>query len=324
MRSSILNILYTLLFITTSSASYSQSVIMARHLEKIAYDSDQQHLIVYGGAEFNQGKVSFPSNVSTWNGDKWNITEVDGPGTRAGHSLIYHEHEKALYLVSGIKNDSQGEHVILDVWRWKENKWTVILNDAPMKTSDGAYDHVNKSLLVFGDVHNKTKAWDGGDPQRFELWELKDNRWKKLSADGPQPEGPYEVAFDRERRALIIPVWDNGRSFVWEWRDNKWMKIQAKGDFPEARNRFALAYDDVTKTTYMFGGRNDSTEYFSDFWKWDGTQWKRIELENSPAGRAGATMESGFGGLILYGGVTEKGPCNEIWSWKNNTWKKHQ
>lgn len=324
MQRSIMFIVCTFLLTDSFVISHAQSLTLPRHLEKIAYDTDQKLLVMYGGAEFNQRKVSLPSNVSLWNGDVWKMIDVDGPGTRVGHSLIYHEQEKALYLLSGIKNDSQGEHVILDVWRWKENKWTKMLNDAPMKTSDGVYDSDNKRLLVFGDVHNKTKAWDGGDPQRFELWELKDNVWKKLSVNGPQVEGQYELAYDKERHVAIIPVWDNGKSFVWEWRDEKWTKVEATGNFPEPRNRYALAYDDVTKTTYMFGGRNDQTEFFSDFWKWDGIQWKKVDAENYPAGRAGATMEAGFGGIVLYGGVTQQGPCNEIWIWKHGVWKKHQ
>jgi hypothetical protein len=304
------------------NSSLAQTAIPARHLEKITYDTKNNDLLVFGGAEYNSGKVTFPSNVSIWNGSTWKIIEAQGPGTRAGHSLIYHEGEKVTYVLSGLRNEAGKEHVMLDVWKWDGSNWTQAANDAPMKTSDGVYDSHDKRLLMFGDVHDKTKAWDGGDPQKFELWEFKGGKWKLLSSDGPQPEGNYEVAYDKQRRALVIPVWESGKSFIWEWKNEKWNKIEAKGGFPEARNRFALAYDGATNAVYMFGGRSDQTEFFSDFWKWDGSHWEKL-LDTDVPGRAAATMEAGFGGLILYGGVTAKGPCNEIWIWKNNKWNKH-
>jgi hypothetical protein len=305
-----------------TAISYAQYSIAPRHLEKIVCDLHKKELIVFGGAEFLEGKVSFPSSVSIWDGRIWTVVDPEGPGTRVGNSLIYDEDDQSIYLISGIRNDADGEHTMLDVWRLKDNRWTKVAGDAPVKTSDGAYDVFNKRLLIFGDVHDKTKAWNGGDPQKFELWEFKNYAWRKLSVDGPQIDGAVEVAFDKQRGVLVIPSWEPGKSFVWEWKDGTWNKLEATGA-PEARNRFALAYDHVTNATYLFGGRNSHTEYFSDFWKWDGSQWEELVIADSPTGRAGATMEAGFGGLVLYGGVGEKGPVNEIWIWKNGVWKKH-
>ena len=309
--------------ILAATASHGQTTIPPRHLEKIVYDDERKCLIVFGGAEFRDKKLSFPSNVSMWYNSKWTIIDAQGPGTRSGHSFIYHEDEKVSYVVSGMRNDNDGEHVILDVWKWEGDKWTEVATDAPMKTSDGAYDSHNKRLLVLGDVYNKTKPWDGGDPQKFELWEFRNTGWKKLSSEAPQADGPYEVAYDKHRRALVIPVWESGKSVVWEWVDERWNKIQVAGDYPEKRNRFALAYDEGTKATYMFGGRNDKIEFFADFWKWNGSQWEQIIPADLPPGRAGATMEADDSGLILYGGVIEKGPCNEIWIYQGGRWKKH-
>jgi hypothetical protein len=213
--------------------------------------------------------------------------------------------------------------VRLDSWKWDGASWSKFGTDAPMKTSNGAYDHSNKRLLLLGDVFDKTAIKDGDGIQKIELWEVKDGKWRILSGDGPQPDGQYEVAYNKQNRSLVIPTWESGKSFVWEWANEKWTKKSVEGKSPEARNRFALAYDDATKAVYMFGGRSDSNPFFSDFWKWDGTRWEDITAANMPAARAAATMEAGFGGLVLYGGILKEGPCNEIWIWANGQWVKH-
>lgn len=296
----------------------AQTTIPPRHLEKIAYDPKNKKLLVFGGAEFNDGNVTFPANVQTWNGKTWAPINAGGPGNRVGHSWIYHDKERVTYLVSGISNNN-GEHVMRDSWKWNGTVWSKVGSDIPMKTSDGAYDNQNNRLLLLGDVFNKDSVWAGG-PQKIELWEFRNGKWKQLSADGPQPDGPYEVAYNKQTHALVVPTWEHGKSVVWEWHNDKWNKIIIEGESPERRNRFALAFDDVTKAVYMFGGRNDINPFFSDFWKWDGTKWEKIVASTMPQARAGATMESRRGDLILYGGVIEKGPCNEMWTWKQGEW----
>jgi hypothetical protein len=277
--------------------------------------------MVFGGAEYADGKVTFPGNVQLWNGATWTTANANGPGNRVGHSWIYHEKEKVTYLISGISN-IDGEKVVLDYWKWDGAVWSKAGNDVPMKTSDGAYDPANKRLLMLGDVFNKNSVWNGGDSQKFELWELNNNKWKHLSSDGPHPDGPYEVAYDKQTHALVVPTWESGKSVVWEWRDDKWNKIVVESEFPEPRNRFALAYDDQTKAVYMFGGRNDDNPFLSDFWKWQRGTWVKLDAADMPSARAGATMEAGFDGLILYGGVIKKGPCSEIWIWTKGQWKQ--
>lgn len=293
-----------------------------RHLEKIVFNKQKHELIVFGGAEFNDGKVTFPGNVATWNGTSWLVSDKPGPGTRAGHGFAFHDQEEVAYVVSGLRNADDGEHVMPDVWTWNGLTWKQVMTDAPVKTSEAVYDPHARRLLVYGDVHNKTQPWKGGDPQVFELWELKKARWKKLSATGPQADANCEIAFDVRRKTLVIPLWESGRSVVWEWQGKKWIRVEAKGDAPVVRARFALAYDNVSGSVYLFGGRNEEDVQFGDFWKWNGTTWQEIRVASAPAPRAAATMEAGPEGVVLYGGVTAQGPSNEMWIWNNTEWKR--
>lgn len=302
-------------------AAFSQISPDPRHLEEIAYDSKRDKIVLYGGGGTVIGKgLVFPDHVSEWDRSMWKDAQSAVPGNRVGHALVYDTHEKATFLITGITEAQAASKVNLNVWKWDGVQWQVSNADAPMKTSEAAYDPISKRILAYGDVHNKTQLRQGPDPQKFELWELKSNRWKQLSTTGPATNSPYEIAFDMARNALVIPFWENGKSVVWEWKNEKWDKIATTGDAPSARNRYALAYHPQEKATFLFGGRNASNPFLNDLWKWEGQSWIKIETQSAPSIRAAATMEYGKGSLYLYGGVTEWGHTNEIWQWTNGKW----
>lgn len=303
------------------AAAFSQIPPDPRHLEEIVYDSKRDKIVLYGGGGTVIGKgLVFPDHVSEWKQSGWKDAQFTVPGTRVGHSLVYNTHEKATFLIAGITEAQAASKVNLNVWKWDGKQWQLSNADAPMKTSEAAYDPISKRILVYGDVHNKTQLRQGSDPQIFELWELKANQWKQLSTTGPATNSQYEIAFDMARNALVIPFWENGKSVVWEWKNEKWNKITATGDAPSARNRYALAYHPEEKATFLFGGRNASNPFLNDLWKWGGQSWTKIETPLAPAIRAAATMEYGKGALYLYGGVVEWGLTNEIWRWTKGKW----
>ena len=303
-------------------AAFSQISPDPRHLEEIAYDSKRDKIVLFGGGGNLIGRgFAFPDNVFEWDQSAWKEAQFEVPGNRVGHALVYDAHQKATFLIAGITEAQAASKVNLNVWKWDGVQWQLSNGDAPVKTSEAAYDPISKRILVYGDVYNKTQLRQGSDPQKFELWELKSNRWKQLSTTGPITNSQYEIAFDMARNALVIPFWENGKSVVWEWKNEKWDKIATTGDAPSARNRYALAYHPQEKATFLFGGRNASNPFLNDLWKWDGKLWTKIESARPPARRAAATMEYGKGALYLYGGVVEWGLSNEIWQWKKGTWK---
>ncbi|AEE50573.1 TPR end-of-group domain-containing protein [Haliscomenobacter hydrossis] len=305
-----------------AATAFSQISPDPRHLEEIAYDSKRNKIVLFGGGGNVIGKgLTFPDHLSEWDASIWKDFQLQGPGNRSGHALVYDAYERATLLIGGI---SQVQHVFsvkLDVWKWDGKAWSLYNTNAPVKSPEATYDPIDKRVLVYGDVFNKTQLKQNGDPDVFQLWELKYNRWKKLSADGPNPNSAYEIAYDMARNALVIPTWEKGKSIVWEWKNEKWDKTVARGEAPSERNRFSLAYHPEEKATYLFGGRNSANPFCNDFWKWNGRSWTKVESPQTPAIRAAATMEYGKGALYLYGGVVEWGLSNEIWQWQNGVWK---
>jgi hypothetical protein len=297
-----------------------------RHLEEISYDFQREKLVVFGGAEMLSKEFINPSGLFEQGSAGWRQVNGYGPVGRRGHALIYHHGDKLTYLFAGVTG-TQKDSMLFDTWSWNGVAWKQLETLSPVKNPEGAYDSRNNSILIYGDASNREREMYGDD-QIFQLWQFMDGRWKLLSDSGPRPDGPYELAFDSKRSALVIPTWSDGKLVVWEWVGNKWIHVTCTNDCPPARNRFGLAYSSSDAITYLFGGRDvlNRDNFFGDFWSWDGRLWKRIDSPNSPQARAGLTMEDSSNGIILYGGIILNDGktlmSNELSRWSGGSWLK--
>jgi hypothetical protein len=301
---------------------------LPRHLEEVTWDNAKNKLILFGGVEIvsNQDPKE-PSHVSEWDGGRWEEKNVQGPRGRRGHALVYDESNKLIIVMGGISTTAQKKDTMLyDVWSWKADKWTLINNQCPVKSPEAVSDPDEKSIFVYGDVSDKSKEVFG-DEKKYELWAFKNNRWKKLSADGPMLNGPNPISFNTKDHSLNIPTWESGKSIVWKWKNAKWEKVSATNEFPEERSRYALIYHKKENVTYLFGGRTPSKTFLNDFWKWDGTRWSRMSTRSTPEKRASTNFAYFNDIILLYGGTVQHPDgktiiSNEIWFFENGDWIK--
>lgn len=274
---------------------------------------------MFGGAAMIDNQLTYFQNVYEWNSTGWKEFTTSGPGPRNAAALIYDPLMRRTLLLGGVFENAEGFKIHFDVWSWNGKDWTLVKSDCPVKEPTVAYDTNDKRVLVYGEVTNKNKL-SPVVPREFELWEFKDDRWKKLSADGPDVYSM--LAFDDTRNTLIIPSLEEEVAVVWEWANNTWRKMICSGECPQQRGRQAVAYHPGDKVTYMFGGRDNNREYLNDFWKWDGIRWARIGSTGVPDKRASAQLVYANNELLLYGGSIKGRLSNEVWRWKDNTWKK--
>ncbi|MEI9909362.1 MAG: hypothetical protein WDO71_06690 [Bacteroidota bacterium] len=252
-----------------------------RHLEEVAYDKIRNRLILFGGAELVNGRPEEPSMVYEWDGTNWKRLESPGPQGRRGHGWIYDENRKETILIGGVTEGKVlKDSVVFDVWSWNGSSWKLHTTNCPVKEPETVYDPVNKRILVYGDANNKT-AINYNAATAFELWEYKSGKWKKLSDAGPSIISSRMIAFDSERNRLVIPVFDQQQMIVWEWTGQVWEKIVCENNCPVYRTRFALAYDQVEKETFLFGGLTQERSQSGDFWKWNGKRWDSIENQRT-------------------------------------------
>ena len=242
--------LFFFLFCTT--AIFSQP--NPRHLEEITFDKANNKLLVFGGIEMKKDGWTEPAMVFEWDGKGWYSKESKGPLGRRGHVWIHDESKKQTVLIGGVTTgDIIKDSILFDVWTWDGDKWELMNTTCPVKEPEAVFDPVNNRILVYGDANNKDQL-NYNLPTAFELWEYKNSSWKKLSTDGPDITGSRMLAFDIERKRLVVPVFEQNGMTVWEWTNKIWIKTVFEKEAPPYRSKFAIGYDPVGKVTVLFGG----------------------------------------------------------------------
>ena len=88
---------------------------------------------------------------------------------------------------------------------------------------------------------------------------------------------------------------------------------------PNRRHDSALAFDPIQNSLFIYGGFEDSNEFFDDMWRFDlNTQtWEEVLSPSSltPGPRSNSYMQvlSNRRLLLLFGGSTVQGPISDLW-----------
>jgi hypothetical protein len=106
----------------------------------------------------------------------------------------------------------------------------------------------------------------------------------------------------------------------WTWDGAGWKRVATSG--PSPRSDAAFAYDPMTRTALLFGGRDASGRALSDSWRWDGSSWRRLDA-SGPAARQGATLvySPSRSCMLLLGGVGADGVRSDMWCLSGDRWR---
>jgi hypothetical protein len=313
------------LFLGLQALVYAQPA--PRHLERVAYDTKRDRLIVFGGSAFLDGKLRYDSAVHEWDVKTgWSSsTPPLAPHPRNGGALVYHARLKETVLIGGVYEDNKGYQILFDVWLWNGKRWKKNNMLCPVKEPEGVYDPTTGKILVLGEVTNKDKLIDEGARQ-FELWSFDGADWQRESQDVPVADGFSQLAFNHHRQTLLLPVSENGTLVMYEWNKAGWTKKSVTTMAPTARTRFMFAYDAARQVAYLHGGRTDQKEFLNDLWQWNGSQWTNITPAEALGKKASARMVYGKKEMVEYGGALDENgkttTTNEIWMLRGGQWVK--
>ena len=143
-----------------------------------------------------------------------------------------------------------------------------------------AYDPISHGVVLFGGT-----SGDAKDPEPRSLWSWDGTRWRCLSSDGPPGRDAPELAFDGERKKLMLyggrTRGANGQLRVltdtWEWDGTRWTQADTVGPRPRRLHQ-VLGYDPSRRTVLLHGGLNtdDGGKPLSDTWRWTGVRWENV------------------------------------------------
>jgi hypothetical protein len=116
----------------------------------LTYDATRHEVVLYGGTSDDPANP-YPRTLWSWDGERWQCLDENGPSGRRDAFLAYDPARKKLVLFAGrtISRDRQ-THFYRDTWEWDGKSWTQVDSAGPALRIHGAtaYDARRKGIVV--------------------------------------------------------------------------------------------------------------------------------------------------------------------------------
>lgn len=302
----------------------------ARGYHQMAYDTESQRVILYGGQTGNffldpvhlsHETWSFTPDTKVWT----QMSPISSPGGSSGGDMTYNS--KADRSILSIISDDFSR---LETWAYDANSdtWTR-LADGPraMVGQRIVYDSESDRIIMFG----------GFDFSRFKLvdevwvYDYNSDEWINMPQSHVHPQARNFHGMVYDSKADRVVVWgDWQRNYtaatdesVWtyDFNTNAWQEFKHKKDGPAVRDYITLAYDEKADKIIMYGGYdygNDET------WIYDLNthMWQQMQPTIHPGviSRYGMVYVKDVNRTILFGGqdgVTQFVYKGDTWSFNS-------
>jgi N-acetylneuraminic acid mutarotase len=308
--------------LSASSAMWSQKTTSgmpgARCDQAMAYDSQQQKVILFGGisgSSFLGDTWVFDPGTNAW----INQNPGSAPRAREGHA-VYDSRAQRMVLFGGwdasiCRNDTWVYDTATNSW----TKCSIVTNPPTRRRHALAYDSLADKTILFGgdyppDHYNDTWAYD----YTANTWT---NRTPTIS---PTARKGHAMAYDSTNQRLILFGGTDssgalfGETWVYHYADNTWTnRTPTICGTPPARKGHAMAYDSLNQKVVLFGGDTGTGTYFRDTWTYDflANTWHELAPTASPLARTAHAMvfDSANQKMILFGGYLHTTLFNDTW-----------
>jgi len=163
-----------------------------------------------------------------------------------------------------------------------------------------AYDRARGTLVLYGG-ESLDPAF--GVRPLTDTWEWNGSRWESFDAGGPGWRTNAVMAYDEERRQLVLfGGAASGRSDeTWTWDGAQWRQLADAG--PGLRVLHSMSFDPMRRQVLLFGGAPDSPS--AETWGWDGTRWSKLDIQAGTSLLLQAQMftQRRTGEVLLYTGL---------------------
>ena len=288
----------------------------------VAYDTDGQQIVRYGGASnFGSLQESFTYVLRDFEWIPLGITNVPSP--RSLPAFRRDPVNKTIWVHGGLSEFSYGTSVayLSDFWRYSDGTWYKVKSIgapigciAPLTAFD-----TDRNVLIVVCNGNEVAEWNGSE-------------WKSISVEeGPSARRFAALAYDQTiKKTVLFGGYDNVnfRDDTWTWDGKAWTQVKPKTR-PPHRSTMAMWYDPLAKKTILYSGvgRRDIDERvtrYSDMWSFDGSNWTAMNVAQTPGIRFGSqyAIDPRDGKLVLFGGlrstIDEKKNVSQFYG--NDTW----
>ena len=206
-------------------------------------------------------------------------------------------------------------------------RWTLIGQGPTQRYGHTlVYDDVAEKIILFGGL---------GYPQDDNTWEYDGQNWMIREVDDhyyPSPRLFHDMVYDSDQQVTVLfggYTWGTDYDITWELDDIGWKPVHNNliNGGPLHRYGHAMAYDEHSKKTVLFGGEDDSG-FLGDTWEWDSAteEWTLVHTYDSdrrdgpcPRRFHAMTYDPNHETIVLFGGKNDTILFNDLWEWDSDS-----
>ena len=230
----------------------------------------ERHTIILHGGRGNDRITN--SDTWEWNGSQWKQLEDKGEYKADHHQMVYVDKEKQIIAYGGWN----GKDVIGDTWIWN-GIWKKSDEISPPKRASFGmvYNGDTKKANVFGGL------WVNG--QYADLWERINGKWQAIGGPYDNSSLDHHAMIYDEKLKTVIGF--GGKDYRRQMQNKTFnihndQIITLTQEGPSNRHSFGFTYNSKEQLGYLYGGKiyEDNNQIaLGDFWKWNGSEWTKIE-----------------------------------------------
>lgn len=303
----------------------------ARAVSGVVYEAPQDRMVVYGGFD----------GVSQF-GDVWALDlgasewaellpEGGPPSDRQFPAAVYDPPRDRMVIYGG--NLMSGSTDVPDpLWSLSLGdliEWTDLGGYRPPQRWDAAaaFDPTRGVMWIHGGG-----GWDAENAvevTRSDLWTLPfgvSTDWSQPATSGTPPGERFghSAVYDATRDRLVFFGGNDGTADLNEvWAltlsgTPEWSQLAPSGVPPTARVRASVVYDAVNDRMVVYGGSGDlgpQTDVWELAFSGESSAWSLLAPSGTPPTQRwdqSAALDRDANRLIIFGGVAEGVPCNEV------------
>lgn len=283
----------------------------------LAFDSDKQQLILFGGRA--GGKIFGDTWIFDAATHQWREIKTPGPSERFGFASVYDPQSKAVYLFGGQKSEFYN-----DTWKFdtQSETWSEI-------HTQGAKPDIRYGHGVTLDTQNNRLIISHGfarDGRHNDTWalDLRTHQWTELTPSGDKPLNRclHDIAYAPNLNAVYLfggcssgfgPC-PQGDLWSLDLATNQWTLSSPTEETPSARENPAIVVDSETGNLILFGGKGAGAQ--NDLWVFDANAktWNQIDASGPSARKShDAVFDALNHRVFLFGGSGAEGALNDLW-----------
>jgi hypothetical protein len=291
---------------TVVQAAQDSAQPVPRRHHAVAYDARSERVVMYGGAT-NEGQTL--DDLWSWDGRQWTLLGRSVPSS--GH-LLFTDADGTLVLAGGTLGITAP---------WSDTGWTAVMQEPRRSGAAGTQDVPRGRFVMHGGSAEPGQTL--GDTLEFDR-----NSWRRVALSGPPSRMSGSMAFDSARAVSVLfggAAFDPARRFddLWEWDGVRWRQPEISSERPAGRSSAAMAYDSARREIVLFGGFDGERRSLADTWLWNGSRWRRAEVEGPPARHETyMAFDAARGVVVLFGGDSDTESLGDTWEWDGSRWTR--